>query len=267
MAIGDVETMNLLAFDTGTEVMSVAVARTEQGQVRLWQHNATGGAKASTDLIPAVLDLLLQAGLRLDQLDAICFGCGPGSFTGLRTACSVAQGLAFGANVPVLPVDSLLALAEEARFTALNGQSTAVVTALLDARMDEVYSARYQWHDGIWQGDDDFGLCAPEAVQVPAGWAVAGNAGGVVADALQFNGHMHGGDHRPQIAGHWLLRSQNDVGALLNVKAEAVNLGVSGNDRLGLGDVNGQQRLDGVADGRIDHAAHRQNGLVQFAQF
>ena len=178
------KTMNLLAFDTGTEVMSVAVARTEQGQVRLWQHNATGGAKASTDLIPAVLDLLLQAGLRLDQLDAICFGCGPGSFTGLRTACSVAQGLAFGANVPVLPVDSLLALAEEARFTALNGQSTAVVTALLDARMDELYAATYAWNaDGQWTEQQASALVRPENLTRPhaangkdnAPWLMAGN--------------------------------------------------------------------------------------------
>ena len=105
--------MNLLAFDTGTEMMSIAVARTVDGQLRQWQHSASGGAKASTELIPDILGLMQQAGLRLDSLDAICFGSGPGSFTGLRTACSVAQGLAFGAKVPVLAVDSLLAVAEE----------------------------------------------------------------------------------------------------------------------------------------------------------
>ena len=142
--------MNLLAFDTGTEYMSIAVCSTRDGQVQQWQHTTAGGAKASTDLIPAILSLMQQAGLKLQALDAICFGSGPGSFTGLRTACSVAQGLAYGAGVPVLPVDSLLAVAEDARHSALGAQSTAVVTALLDARMDEMYCATFAFAEGQW---------------------------------------------------------------------------------------------------------------------
>ena len=94
------KTMNLLAIDTGTEHLSIAVC---QGPT-LWQHTGAAGARASTDLIGGVLDLLARAGLTLQALDAIAFGAGPGSFTGLRTACSVVQGLAFGAHVPVLPV-------------------------------------------------------------------------------------------------------------------------------------------------------------------
>src|SRR4051794_16897671 len=101
----------ILAFDTSTETLSIALTDGRQ----TWQHTGAGGAKASAALIPAVLALLAEAGLRLAELDAIAFGAGPGSFTGLRTACSVAQGLAFGADVPVLPVDTLLAVAEEAR--------------------------------------------------------------------------------------------------------------------------------------------------------
>lgn len=175
--------MNLLAFDTGTEAMSIAVSRGVDGQVRQWQHSAAGGAKASTDLIPAILDLLRQADLRLDALDAICFGSGPGSFTGLRTACSVAQGLAFGAHVPVLPVDSLLAVAEEARHTALGGQARGQVTALLDARMDELYCATYAFDAGLWMELHGSCLVRPESLpRMPdanpadqSRWVLAGN--------------------------------------------------------------------------------------------
>ena len=129
-------------------------------------------------------------------LYAIVFGRGPGSFTGLRTACAVAQGLAFGARggagMPVLPVDTLLAVAEEAR----HQHGCTQVVAVLDARMDEVYVAHCEWLSpqggtggtggtaGHWRTDGDFGLCAPEAVQVPTGWTLAGNAQAAYAERL-----------------------------------------------------------------------------------
>lgn len=164
--------LNLLAFDTSTEIMSVAVQRGAPGSHAPLQHTAAGGAQASAALIPAIQDLLERAGLRLAELDAIVFGRGPGSFTGLRTACSVAQGLAFGAAVPVLAVDTLLAVAEQARQL----QDVTQVVAVLDARMDEVYSAAYAYEAGRWHQHGEFSLTAPEAVVVPAGWALAGNA-------------------------------------------------------------------------------------------
>jgi tRNA threonylcarbamoyladenosine biosynthesis protein TsaB len=185
--------MNLLAFDTGTESMSIAVARVGQDGPRLWQVEALGGARASTDLIPAILDLLRQADLRLEQLEAICFGAGPGSFTGLRTACSVAQGLAFGAQVPVLPVDSLLAVAEEARASALSAQASGVITAVLDARMDELYVATYAWDaTGAWTTLQPSTLVRPEDLARPerhgtagdAPWLLAGNAFAVYGDRV-----------------------------------------------------------------------------------
>lgn len=183
--------MNLLAFDTGTELLSIAVARTVDGQTRQWQHSAAGGAKASTDLIPAILDLLQQAGLQLQALDAICFGAGPGSFTGLRTACSVAQGLAFGASVAVLPVDSLLAVAEEARHTAWAQQPGGVVTALLDARMDELYSATWAWDaHGLWNELQPSSLVRPESVAPQSAqssttpWLLAGNVFAVYGERV-----------------------------------------------------------------------------------
>jgi tRNA threonylcarbamoyladenosine biosynthesis protein TsaB len=164
--------LNLLAFDTSTEVMSVAVQRGGPLSHEPLQYQGAGGAQASAALIPAIQNLLERAGLRLAQLDAIVFGRGPGSFTGLRTACSVAQGLAFGADVPVLAVDTLLAVAEEAR----HGDGATQVVAVLDARMDEVYSAAYAYEAGRWQQQGEFSVARPEAVAVPAGWVLAGNA-------------------------------------------------------------------------------------------
>lgn len=131
-----------------------------------------GGAKASATLIPLIHALLARGGVTLSQLDAIVFGRGPGSFTGLRTACSVAQGLAFGAGVPVLPVDTLMAVAQHALVTG----GASKVVALLDARMDEVYCAAYA-HDGAhWRQAGGFTVGPPESVIVPEGWTLAGNA-------------------------------------------------------------------------------------------
>lgn len=176
--------LKFLAFDTSTDVLSIAL--TDGAQT--WTCEGAGGAQASAQLIPAVLDLLAQAGCTLPQLDAIVFGRGPGSFTGLRTACAVAQGLAFGAGVPVLPVDTLLAVAEQARWD-LQGQGALdtplYVLALLDARMDEVYAAAYHWQGAAlgWRAVQALQVSKPEAIAlspdvggVNAEWLCAGNA-------------------------------------------------------------------------------------------
>ncbi len=145
--------MKLLALDTSTETMSLAVQNGEA----IFLHTGAGGAQASATLIPAIEALLRQAGLTYAQLDAIVFGRGPGSFTGLRTACSVVQGLAFGANLKVLPVDTLLALAEEARFLAqAQGLDASRILAALDARMGEVYVNHYELNSksmSIYKGE------------------------------------------------------------------------------------------------------------------
>ncbi len=161
--------MNLLAFDTSTERLSLGV-RAGTAAPRLLQ--APGGAQSSATLIPALRGLLADAGLRLAQLDAIVFGSGPGSFTGLRTACAVAQGLALGAGVPVLPVETLLAMAEQARQDGAGDQ----VLALLDARMDEVYWAAYGHTAQGWRRDGAVRLGPPQDVVLPAGAVLAGNA-------------------------------------------------------------------------------------------
>jgi tRNA threonylcarbamoyladenosine biosynthesis protein TsaB len=162
----------LLAFDTATEHMSIAVAHADQ----VFVHEAAGGAQASATLIPAILALLAQAGLALRDLDAIAFGRGPGAFTGLRTACSVAQGLALGAGKPVLPIDTLLAVAEDCRADA----AQARVWVAMDARMNEIYAAQYAFEQGRWQVLDAPLLITPDALnerwQAAPPQAVAGNA-------------------------------------------------------------------------------------------
>ena len=175
---------NLLAFDTSTEQLSVAVQRAADG--RRLTHQGAGGAQASTTLIPTVQALLAQAGLALGELQAIVFGRGPGSFTGLRTACSVAQGLAWGSGVPVLPVDTLLAVAEAARQSLGASPAALRVLALLDARMGEVYAAGYAWAPATgWQTLAEAAVLPPESVAVPpAGTLLAGNAAAVYAERL-----------------------------------------------------------------------------------
>jgi tRNA threonylcarbamoyladenosine biosynthesis protein TsaB len=185
--------MNLLAFDTSTEVMSIGVSRTLDGVAQQWLHTGAGGAQASTGLIAAVMDLVQQAGLTLNQLDAICFGAGPGSFTGLRTACAVAQGLAFGADVLVLPVDTLLAVAEEARVAAPTGVVMQRVTALLDARMDEMYAAVYDFDGTQWHTVLESHLVRPEALALVDGSDAATPAQALVGNVFAVYGERLAG--------------------------------------------------------------------------
>ena len=179
--------MNLLAIDTGTEFLSIAACRT--GVAEPWAQQSAGGARASSELLPAVLRLLGEAELPLTALDALVFGAGPGSFTGLRTACSVVQGLALGAQRPVLPVDSLLAVAEDARYRSSPDAPTLQVMALLDVCMDEMYCAHYAFAAGRWQMLHDSYLLRPEDLALPASdnpapWLLAGNVFEVYAQRL-----------------------------------------------------------------------------------
>jgi tRNA threonylcarbamoyladenosine biosynthesis protein TsaB len=174
-------TASLLAFDTATEHLSVALSA--HGAV--FEHEAPGGAQASATLIPAIFALLERAAITLRELDAIAFGRGPGAFTGLRTACAVAQGLALGAGKPVLPIDTLLAVAEDAR---AGDPTVQRVWAVMDARMNEIYAAQYAFADARWSTLDAPRLTTPEALnerwraQPPD--LIAGNALAAFADDL-----------------------------------------------------------------------------------
>jgi tRNA threonylcarbamoyladenosine biosynthesis protein TsaB len=177
-----------LALETSTDTLSLAVSCGAQ----TWTHTSAGGPLTSTHMIPQTLALLKEAGLALTDLQAVVFGRGPGAFTGLRTACSVAQGLAFGAELPVLPIDTLLAVAEEARLSAEAAGDAPVtrVLAVMDARMEQVYVAAYEFKpestQGTWQCVQAAELQAPETLHWPADWTqdsfiAAGNAWPVYA--------------------------------------------------------------------------------------
>jgi tRNA threonylcarbamoyladenosine biosynthesis protein TsaB len=144
----------LLAFDTSTEQMAVALAA-PGGE---YCANEPGGALASARLIPTVRRLMEQAGIGFAALDAVAFGRGPGAFTGVRTSAAVAQGLAFGAGKPVLPIDSLLIVAEDARLRLPPGGGDVGVTVAMDARMGEAYCGDFRFLAGRWESLDTHAL-------------------------------------------------------------------------------------------------------------
>jgi len=192
--------MKLLAFDTSTDRTTIALTCPIDGVERVWEHNGVGGAQASSSLIPAIEALMAQAGLRYAELDAIAFGQGPGSFTGLRTACAVAQGLAFGAGIPVLPVDTLLMLAEQARFEHFSAAASIRVLTLLDARMDELYAAHYAHDKGLWTQTGEHQLLKPETLKLGDSQALAGNVFAAYGERLPVPADLPRYDMLPSAA-------------------------------------------------------------------
>jgi tRNA threonylcarbamoyladenosine biosynthesis protein TsaB len=143
------------------------------------------------------MGLLDEAQLSLKELDAIAFGQGPGAFTGLRTACAVAQGLALGAKLRLLPIDSLLMLAHAALSThpslreaeRRSNPPSDRVLSVLDARMGQVYAAAYEHGPEGWRCLEAPSLSQPEALVLPAGWqeqgfVLASNAHAIYPDAF-----------------------------------------------------------------------------------
>ena len=142
MAAMPVLTPTIIAIETSSDLASVALLR--ENDV-IWQESL--GSQTHSQTVPRMLHALLeQANLSLKLCDALAFGAGPGSFTGVRTACGLSQGVAFGANLPAAPVVTLLAMAQRARLAGAGDE----VLAMLDARMGEVYWAQYRfdqrWH-------------------------------------------------------------------------------------------------------------------------
>ena len=172
--------MKLLALDTATEACSAALLI--DGTIRERYEVAPRGHARL--LLPMLDDLLVEAGLKPAQLDAIAFGRGPGSFTGVRIAASVAQGIAFAADLPVLPVSTLAALARD----ALQRTTVTQVLAAIDARMGEIYWAAFARDaHGEPQALTDEQVAPATAVCVPAGteWFGIGSGWAVYETALR----------------------------------------------------------------------------------
>ena len=167
--------MKILAFDTSTEYCSAALWIDGEADVR-----ETRAGQSHSDLVLGMIDSLLgSGGCRLRDLDGIAFGEGPGSFTGLRIACGVVQGLAFGADVPVAGVGTLLAMAE--------GSAAKRVVCCVDARVHEIYHAAYERRGALWHAAHEPSLCAPAAAPELPGdaWLACGSGFSVYRDVLE----------------------------------------------------------------------------------
>jgi tRNA threonylcarbamoyladenosine biosynthesis protein TsaB len=167
--------VKLLALDTSSEYCSAALWIDGESRVR----DTRAGQRHSELLLGMIDELLHECALELRGLDGIAYGEGPGSFTGLRIACGVVQGLAFGAGLPVVGVGTLIAMAE--------GSGAQRVVCCLDARMNEVYFAAYVRLDTGWRTVHPPRVCAPDALpDLPGGgWMGCGSGfaayGGILA--------------------------------------------------------------------------------------
>jgi len=167
--------MNLLALDTSTEFLSLAL----QVDGHVFTHHQQAGALASQLILPSINKLLNTAEVTLSELHGVAFGAGPGAFTGVRVACGVAQGLAFGAQLSVVGINTLNAVA------ASCGAEKVIVCQ--DARMGEVYQAAYQKSGNNWLEVSATIVCKPELVPAIAGkdWVGAGSGWAAYEEVLK----------------------------------------------------------------------------------
>ena len=155
----------VLAIETSTEVCSIGLSVC--GNITVAEK--TGNQSHSEHVLPMIDKLLVSKNIGIGEIDVIGFGAGPGSFTGVRLACGVAQGLAFGVNIPVVPVSSLEAMAQHTKMDK--------VVVCQDARMNQVYAAAFERKGGAWRATIDPYVCDPQDVIIPAGdgWVACGS--------------------------------------------------------------------------------------------
>jgi tRNA threonylcarbamoyladenosine biosynthesis protein TsaB len=182
--------MNLLAIDTSTDFCSIAASR---GGTVFSRHEPAGQRQA--EMILGMVDAVLaEAGLQIGQIEGVAYGAGPGSFTGLRIAAGVTQGLAFARRVGVVGVGTLLAIAEEAA-----GER---IVSCLDAHMGEVYHAAYRRAGARWEEVSAPGLYKPEIVPVMPGGDWTGCGDGFAAYRERLAARLAGcvSAVRPEVA-------------------------------------------------------------------
>jgi tRNA threonylcarbamoyladenosine biosynthesis protein TsaB len=169
---------NLLAIETSEEACSAALLSGD-GSRELFEIEPR---KHSELILPMIDRLLAEAGVPRGSLDAVAFGRGPGSFTGVRIATAVAQGIGYGLDIPVVPVSTLQALAQG----VWRQQQSTHVLAALDARMSEVYWGAYTCEEGLMRPVDEELVIAPSQVPVPeaGGWTAVGSGWSSYAEAL-----------------------------------------------------------------------------------
>lgn len=172
--------MKILAFETSTDACSVALRIGEE----TWERFEKAPRRHAELVLPMAESLLAEVGLGPGDLDGLAFGRGPGSFTGVRIAAAVVQGVAFATGLPVAPVSTLQALAEGvAREVAVDS-----VLAVLDARMGEVYWGAYRRAaSGRMEAVVEDTLSAPERVSVPGSgpWVGAGDGWAAYGEVLR----------------------------------------------------------------------------------
>lgn len=204
--------MKYLAIDTSTDFLSLGLAAGE----RMWFFHEHVGQQHAERTLPEIARLMEAAGMALEDLDAIIFGQGPGSFTGLRIACGIAQGLAFSAGLPIMGIPTLDAVANQAE------QDKILVC--LDARMQQVYAATYDGKSG--QRLSDIQVCAPSELTLEGnGWYGVGSGFQTYTNELAhtLQGQLTGYDSllRPHATAYLRLAQ---TGRYPQVKAEAAEL-------------------------------------------
>jgi tRNA threonylcarbamoyladenosine biosynthesis protein TsaB len=172
--------MKLLALDSSASACSVAIMQDDEIAM---QHQVAPMQQAQL-ILPMIDEIMQQSNVSFDQLDALAFGCGPGSFTGVRIAASVIQGLAYATELPIIKISSLAATAQAA-FTDLGWKKLLVA---MDARISEIYFGAYAVNArGLVELMGEESISAPDKIIFPAGdnWYGVGNAWEVYHIAYQ----------------------------------------------------------------------------------